>query len=522
MFKIWPIFLLITFKSFACEVSLPDQFSLSSSTKEETFFSYSVSRTNSEIPYLRAFNCSKLAMSNKFLMIAFGPQNLEFSDRVGIYDFSNDYRNSGCFIKNSPFKRSNSFEERKKYLNEKWNYIKSCYRISVEDEGNQPLNMPRVQNGCQYTRTGSQKMSFNGGYCFVKPGFGSSYLIKFNLKEECKKSDSIKNLDIKVSDLEAMLNIYSSGDATGASIDLTAISSFPVRLTISPDEKVLTPSDDFGIMTPQFPGQYAIPDIHAGFPEAKIVGINRIQLNVPLWVDNSCKEKCTGNTCQSICDYAQPIVGNVEYYELHRDRKPEFLTSWYTGGVAQPKYQGEISGVSFEIPSELIKVGSTYRFKIGFNDPKYDFERFKNRIRSKLAELDQSIGNIGKTGINEVPEIVQVNQITTLPYINGIHGINFAQNMMNTVESAVSSLRNYLSFKLWPPYYESICSPENTSLCHGIKDNYIDISMDVKVIGMNEEENSFIFKVVKISRKSDLLESYEKTDPAFPEITCPF
>lgn len=522
MFKLWPIFLLLTLRSFACEVSLPDQFSLSSSTKEETFFSYSVSRTNSEIPYLRAFNCSKLAMSNKFLMIAFGPQNLEFSDRVGIFDFSNDYRNSGCFIKNSPFKRSNSFEERKNYLNDKWNYIKSCYQISVEDEGPQPLNMPRIQPGCQYTRTGSQKMSFNGGYCFVKPGFASSYLIKFNMKESCKKSDSIRNMNIKISDLEAMLNIYSSGDATGTSIDLTAISSFPVRLTNSPDENILMPSDDFGIMTPQFPAQYAIPDIHAGRPEAKVVGANRIQLGVPFWVDNSCERKCSGDSCQSICDYAQPIVGNIEYYELHSDKKPEFLTSWYSGGVAQPKFQGEISGVNFEIPSELIKVGKTYRFKIGFNDPKYDFERFKNRIKSKLAELDQSIGNLGKTGINDVPEIARVNQIAQLPYINGIHGINFAQNMMNNVESAVASLRNYLSFKLWPPYYENICSPDNTSQCHGIKDNFIDISIDVKVTGFNEEENTFVFDVLEVSRKSDLVKSYSKAQPQLPEIQCPY
>ncbi len=515
-------FLLSSSFALACEVSEPGSFALSTSILEKQLVAYNPGGVLQEIPIFRAFNCNKMALGNKYLMIAFGPQNQEFSDRVGIFNFSQEYRDSGCFIENSPFKKNQTFDERLTLLKERWHYLKSCYEVEVEEEGPIGLSMPDVQPGCSYRKVGKNKMIFNGGYCYVKPSIGSSYLVNFRLKEQCKSYEGLSNLKMNVSDVQGMLNFYSSGDASGQSIDLNAISTFPLRMTVSPNDKLVKPSEDFGILTPQFPANYQIPDIHLGKPEAKNVGSNRVQIKLPFWVENSCTKKCADGICQGTCDYAQPMIGNVEYFELNPARpKPEFLTSWYEGGVGQPFYQGEIFGTGFEIPSDLIEVGKTYRLEVGFNDPKFDFERFKNRISGKIPRMQQRIGEIGRAQIRTIPETNQIGELEKIPFIESISGINFIGDSMSSIDRAVAGLRNYLSFKLWPPYYDKVCNGEGND-CHGIKDDYLKLVLDFKVASFNEDERTFAIDVVKVTRTSKLVPSYVKEHPAMPFIKCPF
>lgn len=515
------IITLFSLSSWACEISIPDKFSLTTSPKDGSFFAYNAVQTLHELPVIRAFNCSKLAMTNKFLMIAFGPQNMEFTDRIGVFDFTNNYTDSGCYIDNSPFKKLLTFNDRNNNLQDRWKYIKSCYEIHVEEEATTPLNMPKDQPGCTYQRYGMHKMSFNGGFCFVKPGFGSSFMIKFSLKEECKSFESMNQLNLKVSDLESMINIYSAGDATGNSVDLTAISIFPLRITVSPDEKVIPASDDFGISTPQFPSNFTIPDIHFGSPEAKLVSESRIHLRLPLWVDNNCEKTCVNGHCASACDFAQPVVGNVELFELDKGTET-FLTSWFEGGVVQPGYQGEISGTGFEVTTEYAQIGKTYRYRMGFNDPKFDFERFKNRVKAKIQRMEQDLGHIVRGQIHTIPETPVINEVGRFPTIDSIPGLIFTQDNFSSIDRAVQGLRNYLSFKLWPPYFDKICSPTETKNCHGIKDDYLTLSMDVKIIGYNAEEKTYKYEVLKVERSSKLLPSYSKTEPQFPAVKCPY
>lgn len=516
-------FILTSSFAFACEIAQPDQFSLSTSTTEKQVSAYTIKGVLQEIPDFRAFNCQKTAMGQKFLMVAFGPQNLEFSDRVGIFNFSQEYRDSGCFIENTPFKKNQTFSDRFSYLKEKWNYIQSCYQVELEEEGPMALNMPEVQPGCKYERIGKQKMRFNGGFCYVKPNIASSYIVKLRLREECKSNEGLSKLNVKISDVEAMLNFYSSGDASGQSIDLTAISTFPIRLTVNPNDKLVKPSEDFGVNTPLFPSQYTIPEIHLGTPEGKDVGSGRIQIRLPYWVENTCSRKCDSVTgqCQSACDYAQPMVGNVEYFELESGKKPAFLTSWFEGGVGQPSFQGEIYGTGFEIPNSLMEVGKTYRYVVSFNDPKFDFEKFKNRVGGRLTRFEQRIGEIGRSQIRPIPETPSIGSLAAIPYIETIQGVNFLADSMSSIDRAVDSLRAYLAFKLWPPYFDNICSEDGKN-CHGIRDDYLTLTMDFKVKSFNEEEKTYSYEIMNVSKSSKLGGNYKKENPAMPFIKCPF
>ena len=452
-------------------------------------------------------------------MIAFGPQNLEFTDRVVNYDFTNNYKDRACKISNSPFQLNFEYDFRKKNLQKKWDTIKSCYQIQITEEAKVPLSIPDKQPGCDYQRIGSNQMTFNGGFCFVKPGAESSYLISFKLKEECLDYDGLNKLNIKTSDFQAILNFYVAGDASGSSIDLTALKSFPVRLSVSPEEKLFTPSEVYDGLTPQFPSSYHLPDTHLGSPEARQFPGGKVQLRIPFWVENSCLKKCLNGHCQGLCDYTQPVVGHVEFFELVENAQPAFISSWYQGGVAPPLYQGEISGQNIILSDEVFKMGSQYRINIHFNDPKFDYENLKKQINSKIAGIQQSIGTIGSSSIKPIPNIPVLIQTDQIPTYESIPGINFQSNVHEPVDRALEILSTYLRFKVWPPYFGNICSKKK---CLPIQDHYLTLAMDLTVIGQDQETKNYEIKVQRISRESEFLENYVKEDPKMPKIVCPY
>lgn len=506
---------IFAFRAEACEFAFPENYSLAISPAENAFFSYTGNRSTEDIPVLRVFNCRSLAIANKHLMIGWGPQNDFFSDRQTTYDFSNQYEDRGCSIAGSRFKDVHSTARRKQELQDKWDSLKSCYEISVTEETNMPLNMPAKQPGCEVKRDGLYNMSFNGGYCFVKPGLLSSYIVRFKVKEHCKHFENLAQIGLSYSDLSTTLNFYSSGDATGRSQDLTALISRPVRLTVAPNPKLVSPSDDFGILVPQFPGNYALPDIHAGTPVIQRNG-DKTRVQLPLWVDNNCQKKCQGKLCQSVCDYAQPLAGNFELYEKN-ENEFEFLTSWYDGGTVQPHFQGEIAGLGDDINSDLLQTNKTYRMKVTFDDPKFDFDRLKGQLKTKIERMQQTIPRIQGSWINDLPQITGIQGTQSLPIFSGITSLNFTISNSSHLERANQELRRFLDFKVWPPYFDKICTDKN---CKAVDNNYLELMVDF-TLEDSFENNLQKVKVLQVSRKSLFLENYQETHPPMPHVSCP-
>ena len=503
--------------SHACDILLNENIGFSTSTKERVFFAYKNDGGEDSPPYFNASNCSKIAFANKYLMISFGPQNQELSDRIKAYDIANQYRDSGCTIKNNPFRSIDDFPSRKKYLDEKWHAIKSCYEIQVVDEGVETIDFPRKQPGCEYQITGKNKVTFNGGFCFFKPTETSAYNVEFKLKKECLNYEGLKKLNIKVTDFQAVLNFYSAGDLSGSSLDLTSLASFPVRFTVSPNEKIFSSSDSFNLLSPEFPSDFYLPDTHLGTPEGFLSRTGVVKLRLPLWTDNKCLESCYNGYCQGLCDYAQPLVGKIKYYDISDNKKIELDPSWYQGGVAFPRYQGEISGTSFEMSEELLKVGNTYRVVMAFNDPKFDFDGLRNEYRTKLGSLNENLGRISQTGIPSIPEIRQVNMTGQLPEMATIGELDFSRKLSESFSNLMSSYSNYYDFSYWPPYFNKVCGLKK---CLPVGPDFLVLSQDFKVLSLNKETNKFSIEVLKVTRQSSLLESYERRNPEMPVIRC--
>jgi len=514
---IFLFFIFSFFQVIACEISPKDDLSFATSIKETSFFSYGLNGNKNTSTFFSAFNCSKISDSNKYLMISFGPQNQELTDRIKAYDIANRYRDSGCLIQNSPFEKTQSFNDRKKYLEKKWHLIKSCMNIIVSDEGEETLNYPEKQPGCNYKVLSKNKISFNGGFCFFRPAQLSQYKIEFQMNENCLESEGLKKLNINVFDFQSVLNFYAAKDPTGDSIDLTSLSSIPLRFTISPNENILPVSDIATSGEPEFPANYFLPETHLGLPEAEVSKHGFVKLRVPLWVDNKCEEKCFDGFCQGVCDYTQPLAGSINLFDISEEKNNELDTSWFQGGIVLPRYQGEISGRKFEISDQFFKVGKTYKVLMNFNDPKFDFEDFKKEYQRKIQRNQESLGPISSSSIPTIPSIRTVETTASVPEMVRIEGINFKTKLNDSFQDLLKSFSGFFQNSFWPPFYKKVC---DSMICLPDGENLMTLTQIFKVRGFNEDTKKFQIEVLNLERKSNLLETYKKTSPAMPFIFC--
>lgn len=449
-------------------------------------------------------------------MVAFGPEVIEWEDLFRGVNFNGEFAESRCHIQNNPFKEVMTHERKLNEFKDKWSFIRSCVEVHIEDEGPQPLNAPATQVGCKLTRFGKQKAMFNGGFCYFKPNYGSSYLVQFNIKKECLSQSGMNSLGINSYDITSALNFYISGDASGVSTNLKALSNTPVRISVNPSKELMTPSDDFGILYPTFPDEWAIPDVHFGDLKVTKLFEGRGKIEYSFLADNNCAKKCSGSFCQSRCDYAQPVVAEMSLYKELSSGKKEFLTSWYEGGVAPAHFQGFIRGIGFEVGSDLLEEGSIYTLEVNFQDPKFDFERFKKRLQNRLNTIDQQLGRISRSNIPQVQEIPYINTGREFPEFTGIPNLVFGRSL-DTVSQAVNRLRSYFSFKLWPPYYARACGELG---CQGIDDKLFSLKTKFKLGTVNQEDQSYKIEILSTSRKSKIASSYEHKSPKMSSLDC--
>lgn len=509
-------FLATTADLFSCDVERIESLNYSIDLEKEQYVSYRVDRINHKIPYFRATNCSKAAMERKFLMIAFGPEVKNFYDTVKGLNFNKDFGNRICEMTNLPFSiKNHSF--RKEQFQNNWHFISSCTEIHVEDEGPQPLRLPKDQPGCKVTKDSNHKMSFNGGFCFVQPNFGSSYLIQLKIKEECLNSSFHKLIQNKVFDLYAGINLYLAGDASGRSSSLRSLSNLPVRISVNPMTEIMPTSEDFGLLYPRWPEQWPTLDIgHAGL-KLTDTGGDRFLVETPIAVNNICQESCKNGFCQSPCQYSQPIVAENSLFAVHPNDEPELITTWYDGGIASGNFQGIINGIGFEVPEMYFEEGKDYYIESRFLDPKLDFELFKKRVRNRLNRIEQQLGRISSNAIPRVQEIPSILESRLMPGITAIPDVIFNQPL-NSVDRAVEELRSYLSFKLWPPYYSKGCYLGN---CSDFSNHFLNLKIHFKFLKRHQYEKADI-KILSIERKSQIINPYKNTKFISPKLECAF
>lgn len=499
----------IASSAYACQVDKIRSLNLAVSTDQQAVSIYQDEGQAVDIPVINVSNCQ----GNKFLMIALGPEVMEFDDNTRGLNFTGEFGNRRCELSGSPFPVPETVDRRVEKFGDDWKFIKSCVDVVVEEGGPQDIRLPNEQVGCDLKQIGKKKISFNGGYCFLKPSFNSSISVELKIKPACQNAESLKKLSLKVNELSAGLNFYTAGDASGNSLDLTALSNTQIKFSINPLKKLIPASEDYGLIYPTFPEVWTAPDIHLSKMILHKTRSGQLSIETPFLVNNNCSSKCDGNLCQSPCDYSQPIVGEFSLYEMNKGKK-EIITSWHDGGIAPGRYQGVIRGIQNELPLEYLEVGKKYLIESVFLDPKYDYEIFKKRIRSILTRFNARIGGIGNSGIPGIGEVPVLGESQTLPSLGTIPDIIFDEPI-DDVSRVVRNLRSLLSFRLWPPYYTNICNESN---CIIPNKNFLTLGVEFEVTGLSEEEVNY--KIINNYRKSHLVPEYNLPDFHLTSVSC--
>ncbi len=505
---------------FACAVNSPDMFSLSISTQTGDFLFYDPTGTRRQSRSVEINNCEKVSSSKKFLMIAFGPENREFSDRIGVFDFTNDYRDSNCFIKNSPFLNERTFFDRKNELQRRWKTIKSCFKIELHERVSDTINLPLDQKLCRIDIINKKTVHLTGGVCFVKPFANTNLELKILLNDDCRNYEDLRKIGEMAYDLEAVLNFYISGDSSGTSIDLNSVESIPLRMSFSPESSLIPLSDDMGGKTPQFPSLLEIPDIHLGSPEITQLSDNNTFLKPFFWIDHQCSKKCKGSFCQSICDYAQPFFGEFRLFEVQNNQKLNLISSWFNGSISRPKFQGEISGGGHELEGLFIDHDKTFRLEVSFTDPKFDYEEFRSDYLSKIEGLPSLPEASLSNSIPDLPIFNNLRGLTRVPDFVSVPEINFSESLSKSYERFVQNFSNYFNYRSWPPYYDKVC---NQTKCLPLSSKaYLKLGIEFKILPKTSPSQDYPLEILRRYRSSPLITGYDDLRPSMPELTCPF
>lgn len=499
---------------FACDVVAPGQMNIAISSEYEQEIFYTSEKILSSAPFSSITNCKLTAAKRRYIMLAFGVEDLIFNNKNQTFSLSEDGVRRQCSIIDSDLKNPISASEQGEEITLKRDFLNKCLVVKVTELGPTGLQIPEDQVGCDITRISEHAANFTGPFCYFKPGFNSNISVELGVTPKCMKKEGLKELGITAKDFNGILNIYTSDVATGKNTDLVAIGGSQLRISVNPISEVVKPADDFGVLRPVFPSEFNLNEIHLAKPEIKSRG-QLLQFKFPTVVDTRCERKCSGGLCSSPCDYAQPIVGE-HTLEIFSEGKWEYLTSWYDGAVAPGQWQGILYGAGRNIEKGVLEAGADYRVRIEYREPNLDFKYFDGDIARRLFLTNNNIGGLSSRGrIGFIPLIHNIVNTRELPRIDIIGELNF-DGSLDGVDRSLRTLQSYLNNKYWPPLYESVCNEKGNCVENGNK--FLEFTVNFK---LNEENRKFSMENLKFSKKSFYGDDYSlRTIDTFPSIKC--
>lgn len=511
------IFTTLSLNALACKVDAPSSINIFTDLeKGETKFFKDNNVLDKPVVF-NVYGCDQAAMAKKALMISVGAEQFGWEDKKRSISFTGEYNDDKCTIANSPTPLM-PFSEKFKYFKKKNDYLKKCLEIKVTQTSTRPLNFTPNQKGCIINRISNQEANFQGGYCFFKPNPDSNFQVSIKVKESCRAMSGLENILQGPQELAGAINFYVAGDDSGTSIDLTAIKSTPMTISINPLEKLMPLSFDNGTEGPRWPGQWVFPNLHLAKINLSNSGSDFYKINTPFLVDNRCQSKCVGKICSGPCDYSLPIAGEVVLKEISAG-KESYLTSWYDGGFAPANWQGIVWGQGQEIEKRLLQNGKRYQIEFSVLDPKIDFDIFKNKIKKKIGSLNARLGRITSgediATVGQIPEIS--NNGNTIPTIGGVN--TSIGGALGDLDGELASLHSRLSFGNWPPLYEESCSSDLTK-CKRSPSYVVKYKLSFDVTSRAEGNGLPTLSNYEVERQSPYAPDYKMKTLDLPYVTC--
>jgi len=515
---------LLTILSFTCAASMacrplaPKELNVSVDIKKGIQKFYTSKKLLDERPSISLENCRDVALAKKYVMIGLGLENLVLTNNTIGFNFTPEEENLDCKLKSNPFSNPETSAIRFEKLKAKRAFINRCVVTQVTElNKNIGLIYPEEQPGCKITKKSKWSVDFEGPYCYFQPSETSKISIHLDVKEECRKEQSLKKIKTILSDYTAVMNTYIAGDASGFSADLSALSTTPVRISFNPIKELIGISDDFGAQRPLWPTEWKAADLFLSELRISSPSNNYDEISLPLVANTTCERKCIGNICTSACDYAQPVVGEFTLYEL-KNGKREFLKLWHDGSVAPAQYQGILHGMGVTIPKGVLEEGHTYEIEAIFREPDLDFAYFSGRVARELKFERNYIGPLSRSGeINRIPLINTIDQPGFVPEIPSIRNLSFDNSNLDGLSRALSTWQSKLNNNFWPPYFETMCSNEGD--CQKSGTGYVNLSVE---FSLSSNDRGFVADVIGGNRKSNIVSNESWSASEVPVVDCGF
>ncbi len=491
-------------QSFACKPTAPSEMNLHVDLDKGIHRFYTSKRLLDERPSLSIDSCRNTAASRKFIMLGLGIENLVLTNETIGFNYTPQEESLECKLNNNPYKLVETKSHRFAKLKAKREFFNRCVVVQVTElNPNIGLQYPEEQPGCEIKKVSKWSVDFSGPYCFFKPLPESNYSVHLDIKQECRTQEGLSQVPTDLGDYNALLNTYISGDASGFSADLTALSTTSIRLSMGAPSSLLKISDDFGAERPRWPTEWRASDLFLGELSIHTAGDLYDEITLPLVANTICERKCKDNLCASPCDYAQPVVGEFSLYEIVKGKR-EFMSLWYDGSVASAQYQGLLVGMGQTLPRGTLETGRIYEIEASFREPDLDFAYFSGRVKNELRFRRNYIGPLARTGqINLVPLINTISRPGDIPEVPLIRNLSFDNSELDGLSRALSTWQSKLDNVFWPPFYEEMCAQEGS--CEKAGDGYVTLKVKFTL----EDNGSGGFKVNTLGgeRLSNIVEN---------------
>lgn len=509
----YKIFLMIGLFSFemaiACKASSPRMLNLGISTEDNRYFAYGAKSLEEEVPHAEVYNCQDTSVKRKYLMIAVGPEVIEQSDSVRGTNFNREFQNGSCKISNNPLKKILDADSKKADFLKKWDFISKCVEVQITDNGSRPIAYPLDQEGCKINVISPKTITFNGGYCFVKPSPDSKYNISYSISKSCLELKGYSEKQIELQDINMSMSYYTTATYKDDLVDMTGIGDMPLRISTNPVKSILEPSEDFGIVRPTFPQKYPVSDINLGKIQFSSLNDTLMAIKVPFIVDNNCKSVTKSGVTSSLCNYSTPVMGEITL----KDERGSLMATWNDGGVAPARWQGILEGEGFQIMKGEVEPNKNYEIEVNFSDPYYDYINFKGRIKSRIGQINARLPVFNMDGtIRDISEIEMIKVLDEMLPVDPISDLNFKEKIVGLANGR-KRLNGFFSTSMWPPMYEEVCNP-STGACEKAGKNFVKITAKFKI------DQNYDIVDLKIKRQSDLIGSYERSVQEQPTFTC--
>ena len=398
--------------------------------------------------------------SGQYLMVALTLRTPKANGRTADISLTDKFKNDHCKIKNNPFPVEQIYNEKLAVFEKQYQLLRSCTFYDIVEIDDHEMMLPESQPAAKVEILGKNHIRVEGDFVYIKVNANNRFAIGIGLKKECTRASTIKTLGLEPGDLQALLNTYLAGDASGNTIDLTPIGSTRVRLALTSGSELMNVSAlEEPNETPSWPTTFKTA-VEFGSLSIKPENDARAKVDFTPLVDNLGVKKCKAGICSSENSFQAPIAGLVEITDLSGYRK-KVIDSWYFGASAPGQYQGFLESVSKYLDPGLIAVGKHYKIEMTMVDPYEDFLLFRSGVSQMMIDLS-NLGSVA--GLDVIQAFGGIAGITGMKSITGLGGMA-GPDAGQIIQSAMNDLNDFKGPQDWPPYYEKTCL-DKSNVCY--------------------------------------------------------